>query len=96
MDNSSTSAGFVTLAAAGTIPFFPVQSPGKACFRALRVRALRFASEHSLWFAGLLAGLVFNLAHMLGGNHWLPIVSRATTTAALACWILATGHWEFW
>lgn len=70
--------------------------PRMVSLRAMLLCALLFALEHDLWFAGLLAGLVYSLVYVRGGNLWLPIISHATTNAALAWWILATGHWRFW
>ncbi len=75
---------------------FLAQDPGKVSIRAILICALLFASEHNLWFAGLLAGLVYNLVYVRTGNLWLPIISHATTNAALALWIMATGNWRFW
>jgi CAAX prenyl protease-like protein len=70
--------------------------PRRVSIRALIVCSLLFAVEHSLWLAGLLAGLVYSLVYMRGGNLWLPIISHVTTNAALSWWILATGNWQFW
>jgi CAAX prenyl protease-like protein len=75
---------------------FLTLDPAKSGVRAMLICASLFASEHSLWFAGLLAGLVYGLVYVRGGNLWLPIISHATTNAALGGWVLATGHWEFW
>lgn len=75
---------------------FLTYDPRKVSLRAMLLCALLFASEHNLWFAGLLAGLVYSLVYVRSSNLWLPIVSHATTNAALAWWILATGHWQFW
>lgn len=75
---------------------FVVHDPGKASVRAIFLSALLFATEHSLWFAGLLAGLVYGAIYVRSRNLWLPIVSHATTNAALAWWILATHQWQFW
>ena len=75
---------------------FLTQDPARVGFRAMLLCAALFGSEHSLWLAGVVAGLVYNLTYMRGGNLWLPIVSHATTNGILAWWILATGHWQFW
>jgi CAAX prenyl protease-like protein len=75
---------------------FLALEPARVSLRATLICALLFASEHNLWLAGLLAGLMYNFVYIRGGNLWLPIVSHATTNGALAWWILATGHWEFW
>jgi CAAX prenyl protease-like protein len=75
---------------------FLAHDPGKVSLRAMLMCAVLFASEHSLWLAGLLAGLVYILVYMRGGNLWLPILRHVTTNTALACWIMATGNWQFW
>jgi CAAX prenyl protease-like protein len=55
-----------------------------------------FASEHALWFAGLLAGVAYGLLYRRCRNLWIPIVSHATTNGTLAIWILATRNWQLW
>ncbi len=71
-------------------------APGKVTVRAILISSLLFASEHSLWFAGLLAGLVYAWVYLRGANLWLPTISHAVTNGVLGCWILMTGHWRFW
>ena len=70
--------------------------PRKVSLRAILLCALLFASEHNLWLAGLLAGLVYNFVYVHGGNLWLPIISHATTNAVLGWWILTTQQWQYW
>lgn len=70
--------------------------PGNVSLRAIIVSSLLFASEHQLWLAGLIAGLVYGVLYMRSGNLWVPIISHAVTNAALGAWILATGNWRFW
>ena len=55
-----------------------------------------FATEHRLWFAGLLAGLAYGWLYKRSGNLWVPIVAHALTNALLAAYVLATGSWSFW
>jgi len=55
-----------------------------------------FASEHTLWFAGLLAGVAYGALYKRTRNLWIPILSHATTNGTLAIWILATGNWRYW
>lgn len=55
-----------------------------------------FASEHALWFAGLIAGIAYGALYMRSRNLWIPIVSHATTNGTLAIWIMATGSWHLW
>lgn len=55
-----------------------------------------FALEHDRWFAGALAGMVYNGLYMRSGNLWAPIVAHAVTNASLGAWILYTHNWQFW
>jgi CAAX prenyl protease-like protein len=55
-----------------------------------------FASEHSLWLAGLAAGLAYGGLYLRTGNLWIPILSHATTNGTLGLWILAAGEWRYW
>jgi CAAX prenyl protease-like protein len=75
---------------------FLALDPQKIGLRANLICAALFASEHSLWLAGLIAGLVYNFIYMRTRNLWMPIISHATTNAVLGVWILATGNWQFW
>ena len=75
---------------------FLTSEPQKASLRAVLISSLLFASEHSLWFAGLLAGLTYGVVYMHGRNLWLPIICHAVTNATLGIWILATKQWHFW
>jgi len=75
---------------------FLAGDPGQASFYAILICAVLFASEHNQWFAGLLAGLAYIFVYQHGRNLWLPIISHATTNAALGWWVLATGQWQFW
>lgn len=70
--------------------------PKRASWMAFAISSALFASAHSLWFAGLLAGMTYNWIYMRTGNLWVPIVSHATTNALLGFWILATGNWQLW
>lgn len=75
---------------------FLAADPRRASLMAFGVSCALFAVEHSLWFAGLLAGIAYTALYMLSRNLWLPIASHATTNALLGTWILATGNWRFW
>jgi uncharacterized protein len=75
---------------------FLAADPRKASLLAFALSSALFASEHSLWFAGLLAGAAYNLCFMRSRNLWLPILSHATTNGTLGIWILATREWRFW
>lgn len=75
---------------------FLARDPRTASVTAILICSALFASEHSQWFAGLIAGLVYALIYIRTGNLWLPIISHAVTNAVLGGWVLATGEWKFW
>jgi CAAX prenyl protease-like protein len=75
---------------------FLSRDPRRASLAAFALSSALFATEHSLWFAGLVAGAVYAGLYMLSRNLWVPIVSHAVTNGALGAWILATGSWHLW
>lgn len=77
-------------------PDFLGLNPHKVGPRALFICGVLFASEHNLWLAGLIAGLVYGLIYIRSGNLWVPIISHTVTNGVLGIWILATGNWQFW
>lgn len=77
-------------------PSFLSVSPGTVGFRALLISSALFATEHTLWFAGLLAGLAYGWLYKRSGNLWVPVVAHAVTNGALGAYVLATGAWTFW
>jgi uncharacterized protein len=70
--------------------------PRAAGFGAFALSSALFATEHSLWFAGLLAGMAYNVCYMRSGNLWVPTLSHAITNGTLGLWILATDNWRYW
>ena len=70
--------------------------PRRASLAAFGISSALFAVEHSLWFAGLVAGAAYAWLYMRSRNLWIPIVSHATTNGILGSWILTTGNWRFW
>jgi CAAX prenyl protease-like protein len=75
---------------------FLALDPRGASIRAIALSSALFASEHSLWFAGLVAGVAYSWVYIRSGNLWIPIISHAITNGTLGLWILATGNWRFW
>ena len=63
--------------------------------KALMVSALAFGFEHTLWFAGLLAGLVYGWLYR-GRSLWVPVAAHGVTNLALGVWVISTGNWRFW
>lgn len=60
------------------------------------ISSLVFASEHRLWFAGILAGVAYAWLYKRSGNLWVPIVSHAITNFLLGIYVVATAAWWFW
>ena len=77
-------------------PEFLIVEPAKIRFKVLLVSSVIFALEHNLWFAGLLAGLVYGGLYIRTGNLWYPIIAHATTNGILGLWVIHTGNWQFW
>jgi CAAX prenyl protease-like protein len=70
--------------------------PGKASIAAFAISSALFASEHTQWLAGLIAGMVYAWLYKKTNNLWYPILSHAITNGTLGIWIIATGNWRFW
>src|SRR5262245_30067788 len=77
-------------------PDFLRASPARTSWRALAISAALFASEHTLWLAGLFAGLAYGWLYIRSGNLWVPVVAHAVTNGLLGAWIVHTGNWRFW
>lgn len=77
-------------------PEFLSLAPGAASLRAVAISSLVFGFEHSLWFAGILAGLVYAELYRRSGNLWVAVVSHGVTNLLLGVWIVYSGAWSFW
>lgn len=77
-------------------PNFLSVNPAQVGLKAFCITAVLFAVAHSLWFAGLLAGVIYNLLYMRSKTLWSAIIAHAVTNAILGVWIVATGNWGFW
>jgi uncharacterized protein len=71
-------------------------SPAQVGLRALLISSVMFGVEHSLWLAGIIAGLAYSWLYMKSKNLWSPIVAHATTNGLLGLWVLSTKQWQFW
>ena len=59
--------------------------------------AFLFASEHgSFWDVGLLTGIIYNWWMIRTRNLWDCILMHAVTNGALAVYVIAGGHWQYW
>jgi len=77
-------------------PSFLEQPPQRISLKAIVLTSALFAVEHTLWFAGLLAGVAYTWLYRRTGNLWVPVISHMVTNFALAIWVLHTGNWQFW
>ena len=75
---------------------FGTLDPRRASVLAFALSSALFALEHTLWFAGLLAGLAYGWTYLRSGNLRTPILSHGITNGLLGLWILATGSWHLW
>jgi CAAX prenyl protease-like protein len=75
---------------------FASADPRQASLLAFVLCCALFSLEHSLWFAGFVAGAAYGWLYIRSGNLWVPITSHAITNGALGTWILFTGDWRFW
>ena len=58
--------------------------------------AILFGLEHHYVFAGIMAGVVFNVIYYMTKSIAHCIVSHAVANLFLAMYVLKTGHWNFW
>ena len=65
--------------------------------QAFWIVALLFASEHgSFWDVGLITGVIYNWWMIRTKSLWDCIVMHAVTNGALAWYVLAGDHWQYW
>lgn len=57
---------------------------------------LLFGSEHSLWLAGMMAGLVYNLLLYQTRRLWPCVLAHGITNLLLGIHVLVTGEWQWW
>jgi CAAX prenyl protease-like protein len=70
--------------------------PAQVSWTGIFASSAVFALAHSLWLAGLAAGLAYAWVYRRTGNLWYPVLAHATTNGALAAWVVATGDWSYW
>jgi uncharacterized protein len=71
-------------------------SPAAVTPYAVAVSSVLFAIEHQLWFAGLLAGLVYAWLYRQFQVLWVPVLAHMTTNAVLGAWVVYGSHWQYW
>jgi CAAX prenyl protease-like protein len=70
--------------------------PRRGSRTAIALSSGLFAVEHSMWLAGLIAGLAYAGLYITTNNLRAPVLAHAVTNATLGFWILATGSWHLW
>ena len=75
---------------------FQTLKPAQVSIRAFLAASVVFGFEHQLWFAGIIAGLVYGWLYIRSGKLWVPVVAHGVTNALLGIWVLKTGNWQFW
>lgn len=75
---------------------FLALAPVAVSLKAVLISSLIFGLEHSLWLAGILAGLAYAWLYRASGSLWPPIIAHGTTNGLLGLWVLHTGNWQFW
>ena len=77
-------------------PRFLQVDPRSVGLKAVLITSAIFAVEHRLWFAGLMAGLIYAELYRRSRSLWVVILAHAVTNGLLGWYVLATGNWEFW
>jgi CAAX prenyl protease-like protein len=77
-------------------PKFSAVSPAQVGLKALLISSVIFGVEHTLWLAGIVAGLAYGWLYMKSNNLWAPVLAHATTNGLLGLWVLHTRQWSFW
>lgn len=72
------------------------QDPARVGLKAVAVSVVLFGIEHNLWFAGVVAGVVYSLLYMRTRNLWAPILAHGVTNGVLGAWVVVTGQWTYW
>jgi uncharacterized protein len=74
---------------------FALLPAAQISIRSVILSSLAFGLEHTLWFAGAVAGISYALLYRRG-NLWLAVLAHAVTNLLLGVWVVTTGSWEFW
>lgn len=75
---------------------FQKVEPGTFTWFSFAASSALFAVEHSLWVAGLIAGIGYNLLYYHTRSLRACIIAHAVTNLGLAIYVLVTGDWAFW
>lgn len=77
-------------------PQFKEVPIGSFTLAAFVMSAVLFGLEHTLWLAGIMAGLSYNYLLYRTKSIAQCILAHGVTNAALGLYITTTGSWHFW
>lgn len=77
-------------------PQFQLVDPARLGVAAFAVPTILFGIEHTLWLAGMVAGLGYALLYRTQRSLAAPILAHVVTNAGLGFWVLASASWHFW
>ncbi len=60
------------------------------------ISSLLFGSEHYLWLAGIMAGVLYNLLLYWSRSIYVCILAHGVTNLLLGIYVIRTGSWQFW
>ena len=60
------------------------------------ITVVLFGLEHNYIYAGLMAGIIYNLLLYRTRSLAQCVLSHAVTNLALALYVVSTGKWQFW
>jgi len=70
--------------------------PAAVSLRAFFISSFVFALEHSFWFAGFAAGVLYAALYCRTQNLWFAITAHAVTNATLGIWVVYSQQWQYW
>jgi len=60
------------------------------------VTVVLFGSEHTLWLAGMMAGVIYNLLLYKTHRLWPCVLAHGVTNLLLGVHVLITQEWHWW
>ncbi|MFC0250835.1 CAAX prenyl protease-related protein [Massilia consociata] len=75
---------------------FEALEPIRVGLKGFLISVVLFGFEHSLWLAGIVAGVAYSLLYMRHRNLWSAVLAHAVTNGLLGVWVVSTGSWTFW
>jgi len=60
------------------------------------ITVLLFGTEHTLWLAGIMAGIIYNVILYRTRSVFCCILAHGITNLLLGIYVIKTGNWQFW